>query len=426
MTGSRLFCYYGDDFTGSTDALEALAANAVPTVLFLNPPSDADMARFPDARAIGIAGESRSRSPRWMSEYLPGIFRSMRSYGAPICQYKVCSTFDSSPEWGSIGRALELGRELFETPYVPIVVAAPHLGRYVLFGSLFAAAGETIYRIDRHPTMSCHPVTPMREADLRLHLARQTNSRIALLDITALLDGHADEKLAGLLDQDTEAIVFDGVNQATLAETGRLLWKRRPAFAIGSSGLTHAMIHHWRSAGIIAPDATPGSAAAVDRMIIVSGSCSPVTAAQIRWALANGFSGIRVDPTRLDRECILRQALSELEQGRSAILYTALGPAEHNAGAGGEALGQALGQLLRELILRSGVRRVLLAGGDTSTHAVQKLGISALTFVGSTVPGAPVCRAHSETPAPNGLELILKGGQIGPDNYFEAVRRGGQ
>jgi len=135
MSG-RLFSFYGDDFTGSTDALEALAANAVPSVLFLDPPEERMLERFGDCRAIGVAGESRSRSPEWMSENLPEIFRGLRRLGAPLCQYKVCSTFDSSPQFGSIGRALEIGQQVFGNPYVPIVVAAPHLQRYVLFGNL--------------------------------------------------------------------------------------------------------------------------------------------------------------------------------------------------------------------------------------------------------------------------------------------------
>ena len=110
MSG-RLFSFYGDDFTGSTDALEALAANAVPSVLFLDPPEERMLERFGDCRAIGVAGESRSRSPEWMSENLPEIFRGLRRLGAQLCQYKVCSTFDSSPQFGSIGRALEIGQQ---------------------------------------------------------------------------------------------------------------------------------------------------------------------------------------------------------------------------------------------------------------------------------------------------------------------------
>src|ERR1700736_5563081 len=101
---ARLFCFYGDDFTGSTDALEALAANGVATVLFTDTPDDAMLAQFADYPAVGIAGESRSRNPAWMSEHLPPVFHSLRRLGARICQYKVCSTFDSSPQYGSIGR----------------------------------------------------------------------------------------------------------------------------------------------------------------------------------------------------------------------------------------------------------------------------------------------------------------------------------
>lgn len=340
---ARLFCYYGDDFTGSTDALEALAANGVPSVLFLDVPADEDLAMFPDCQAIGIAGESRSRSPEWMSDHLPAIFLSLRAYGAPICQYKVCSTFDSSPECGSIGRALEIGRAVFNTPYVPIVVAAPHLRRYVVFGNLFAAGGGAIHRIDRHPTMSRHPVTPMHEADLRLHLARQTNARISLLDIRALairalVATPADEELDALLREDPDAILFDGINSGTLAETGRLLCAHPPlpSFAVGSSGLTHALIYYWREAGVVRGDAPSSIPAAVDRLIVVSGSCSPVTESQIRRAMSNGFAGLRVAPSGVDRECLLQRALASLQEGKSVVLYTALGPGDRTAGAGGE------------------------------------------------------------------------------------------
>jgi len=80
---------------------------------------------------------------------------------------------------------------VFGNPWVPVAVAAPHLKRFVLFGNLFAAAGRDVYRIDWHPTMSRHPVTPMDEADLRRHLARQTRLRIGSVDILALQNGAA-------------------------------------------------------------------------------------------------------------------------------------------------------------------------------------------------------------------------------------------
>jgi uncharacterized protein YgbK (DUF1537 family) len=420
-----LFSFYGDDFTGSTDALEALAANGLPSVLFPQPPDERLLAAFPGCRALGIAGESRSRGPEWMSANLPAVFETLKSYGAPVCQYKVCSTFDSSPETGSIGRALEIGQAVFDTPWVPIAVAAPHLQRHVLFGNLFAAGGGMIHRIDRHPTMSRHPVTTMEESDLRLHLARQTDRPIALLDILALQSPDPEAALARLVSETSvRAIIFDGLDESSLEITGRLLWNSRPkpqTFAIGSSGLTHSLIRYWRRAGIIPTEFKPPSAAAVDRLVVISGSCSPVTEGQIRWAAANGFEGLRVQGTR---EALLDCATSILSDGRSVVLYTALGPPDCGGNLRGEPLGSYLGELLRDLVQRTGVRRVVLAGGDTSTHAVRQLGVDALTFAALTTPGAPLCRCHSATDAVDGLEIVLKGGQVGPEDYFAMVRRG--
>jgi 3-oxoisoapionate kinase len=402
-----LFTFYGDDFTGSTDALEALAGNGVESVLFLHPPDAAAMARYPEARAVGVAGESRSQSPEWMSRHLPEVFAKLRALGAPICQYKVCSTFDSAPDTGSIGRALEIGQSAFGARWVPVVGAAPHLGRYVLFGTLFAAGGGEVHRIDRHPTMAHHPVTPMNEADLRRHLARQTSVPVTLVDLLTLRRGDA------ALDDATGAVLFDGLDSGTQTEVGRLLWTARPPFAVGSSGLTHALIQQWRALGQIPAEFTPPTPGAVDRMVVVSGSCSPVTEQQIRWSMTNGFTALRYSGPET-----VEAGLRALAEGRSVVVYSALGPGDRTAGAGGAALGTALGEALSHLLRRSGVGRAIVAGGDTSTFAVRQLGITALTFAGFTVPGAPLCRADT------GLELVLKGGQIGPEDFFAVVRRG--
>ena len=203
-----LYSYYGDDFTGSTDVLEGLAVAGVRSVLFLGSPAEHHWRRFSDCQAFGIAGDSRSRTPEWMDEHLPGIFARLRSFGAPIVHYKTCSTFDSSPAIGSIGRAMEIGRDILKSPFVPVVVAAPHLKRYVVFGNLFAAAGNEIYRIDRHPTMRQHPVTPMHEADLRLHLARQTPLRVGLIDLPTLRDGGGAEALSVRIAAGDDAVLF--------------------------------------------------------------------------------------------------------------------------------------------------------------------------------------------------------------------------
>jgi uncharacterized protein YgbK (DUF1537 family) len=428
---SLLYCYYGDDFTGSTDVLEQLAVNGVSSVLFLSTPTPAQLARFADCQAIGFAGDARSRTPKWMSAHLPAIFARIRELAPQIVQYKVCSTFDSAPHRGSIGRALEIGRAVFGTETVPICIAAPHLGRFLVFGHLFATAGSEVYRIDRHPTMAHHPATPMHEADLRLHLAQQTDLPLGLVDLRAFQEHKVREQFR--LQAGKAAVLLDGVDVAMLQQAGQLLWKlkeeSRPLFTIGSSGLTASLVAHWRSVGMIAAAHPSVTAAATDRILVISGSCSAVTAQQILWAKRQGYASVELDAAGLAsghtqaRETALRLALHALRSGCNTVLYTALGTpsgATHD-----QELGAALGRLLLELVRQTGVGRVVLCGGDTSSHAVQQLNLTAISFAGALAPGAPLCRAHSDEDNDlDGLELVLKGGQIGPEDFFEIARKG--
>ena len=117
-----LISYYGDDFTGSTDVMEALASNGVETVLFLKTPDAALLSRFSTARAFGLAGTSRSDTPDWMDVHLRDALEWLGTLDAELCHYKVCSTFDSAPHVGSIGRAIEIGRAVFGEATVPLIV----------------------------------------------------------------------------------------------------------------------------------------------------------------------------------------------------------------------------------------------------------------------------------------------------------------
>lgn len=423
------YAWYGDDFTGSTDVLEALARYAVPSVLFTGIPSESDRAAFPDCRAVGIAGESRSRPPAWMDTHLPPVLAAMRRLGAPINHYKVCSTFDSSPQTGSIGRAIELGLRAFDSPFVPIIVAAPHLRRSVVYGNLFASANGAMVRIDRHPTMRAHPVTPMDEADLRLHLAKQTSLPVALIDLTALRDGSARHRLDGALASGAKAVLFDGVSYAELDEAAGLLCERaasHPLFAVGSSGLTYGIFRAWsRGEGhtrLATEQPSLPSPHPVDRLLVLSGSCSPVTAAQIQDAEQRGFTTLRLqDGAPWQRQT--EQALQCLAAGKSVILYTALGP-ERSEDAHGAEFSAELGSMLRRILIASNLRRVVIAGGDTSSHVVRQLGLKALTFAAALAPGVPLCRAWTPGSPLDGLEIALKGGQVGADSFFTQARDG--
>ena len=425
MQSRLLYTYYGDDFTGSTDVLEALALHGVLSVLFTRSPGSEDLNTFAHCRAIGIAGESRSQSPGWMARHLPAACKTLLKLGAPINHYKVCSTFDSSPRVGSIGRAMEIGREVFHCGIVPVVVGAPHLGRSVVFSNLFATEQGAMHRIDRHPTMRRHPTTPMDEADLRLHLGRQTSLRIGAVDLHAFQAGRADERLQAEEKAGAQAAVFDGLDDGMLDETARLLWnraRRRPVFAVGSSGLTYGLMHLWQKLGIVHPKPPTGSSLHPERLLVLSGSCSPVTARQIQRAKQQGFAAFHL---RLDGEWNQQrtQALGALADGRSALLYTALGPQAVRSGYA-RSFSAMLGRRLRRLLLESGVRRLLIVGGDTSSHVMKQLEISALTFAASLAPGVPLCRSHAPGSILDRLEIALKGGQIGPEDFFARVRDG--
>jgi uncharacterized protein YgbK (DUF1537 family) len=408
-----LYTFYGDDFTGSTDVLEQLASNGVRTALFFAPPTPDQLANFPHLEAIGIAGDSRSRSPQWMSANLPGIFAALRQFHAPIVHYKVCSTFDSSPTHGSIGRAIELGIEAFNPVFVPIVVGTPHLRRYVYEGRLFAAdASGNIHRIDRHP-MRNHPVTPMREPDLRRHLALQTDLPIGHIP-------HDSINAQTLHDNQEKILLFDTTSAEDLAQTGELIWQQalqHPLFFASSSGLTAALITAWRTRNMLPPKPIALPITPANPLLVVSGSCSPVTARQIRHALAHGFHGIQLTPETILSPATIAAATASLAASRDTILYTALGPP--STPAHGETLGAALGQLIRQILTRIPLRRILLCGGDTSSHAIPQLGLTALTWLANLQPGAPLCQAY-----PGGLQLVLKGGQVGTEDFFQLVRAG--
>ena len=86
--------------------------------------------------------------------------------------------------------------------------------------------------------------------------------------------------------------------------------------------------------------------------------------------------------------------------------------------------GKALGKILRGALKPGGVRRICIAGGDTSSFAARALGIQALEMIAPLTPGAPLCRAFAPGSPANGCEIVLKGGQVGAEDYFEVVKRG--
>jgi uncharacterized protein YgbK (DUF1537 family) len=444
--------YYADDFTGSTDALEALTLGGVETALFVEPPTAETLRRYPHIRAIGIAGNSRAMSPTQMDATLPGVFHSLRECRPSIVHYKTCSTFDSSSGIGSIGRAIDIGQQMFANRYVPLVVGVPQLQRFCVFGNLFARSGldSAVYRLDRHPTMRNHPVTPMTEADLRLHLGQQTTRQIKLLDVLTLENGYkaSCEKLCQFTEDPDGVVLFDTLTNEHLGLIGRLIWEsqsleQKPLFTVGSSGIEYALTPHWQAAGPVTNTSrlATGNVEPANRIVVVSGSCSPVTKRQIAWAVKNGFREVDVDVARiLSARCddeiadIVQHTRVLLDRGQSVIVHTHANnsaPAKGTTGATerlessfSERLGYTLGRILRDVAHSTSVRRAAVVGGDTSGYIARTLGIESLEMAATFQRGAPLCAARSCDPAVDGFEFVFKGGQVGYDDFFGSLLGG--
>ena len=445
LPAGPLVAFYGDDFTGSSAAMEVLAFAGLETILFLAPPSPERLAHFSHYRGIGIASVARSRSPEWMDEHLPDAFDQLASTGAPIIHYKVCSTFDSAPHIGSIGRAAEIGQRRFQG-WIPLVASDLGMGRFQAFGNLFARADGIGYRLDRHPTMATHPVTPMHEADLGRHLAAQTRLPVGLVDFVTMKCGQADALLAREIERGMAIVSLDMLDLETQREAGRLIWERGATqqFVLGSQGVERALIAYWQSSGLVPSTVATAQCSRVERVAAVSGSVSPATAAQIRHASGQGFEPIMLDAQlAIDADLlavevrrVIDQGREALEQGRDPLIFTAAGPDDPHVavfreavGASGveiatanDRLGSALGDILSALVRQCNLRRVVISGGDTSGHATSRLGIDALTAIAPISPGVPLCRAHSLDAAIDGLEIALKGGQTGELDFFVTVR----
>ncbi|WP_167591595.1 four-carbon acid sugar kinase family protein [Jiella endophytica] len=443
-----LIAWYGDDFTGSAAVMEALAFAGVDAVLFTGIPDVATIARFSGCQAVGIASTARSHGPQWMEENLEEPLRSLDRLGAPLLHYKICSTFDSAADVGSVGKAIEIGLEVRPATAVPLLTAAPQMRRYQAFGHLFAGTYDGVFRLDRHPVMASHPVTPMNEADLLKHLVGQTSLPSALIDLEALWSD-PQPRLDAAIGAGAKILSIDSMEETSERAAGRLIWENRDrlGFVVGSQGIEYALLRHWQATGLIAPPEATPSAGAVDRIAVISGSVSPMTAAQLRWAGANGFALTAFDAAAV---CGNDDSLSTEESRVAALACEAAGrglsPLVHSAmGTEGEAvsafraalgqsgmapetanrrIGEALGRILDRILIETGIRRAVISGGDTSGHGMRQLKLDALTALSPTIPGASLCTAYGNGPH-DGLQIALKGGQMGSEDFFGWIRDGG-
>ncbi len=431
-----LLAFYGDDFTGSTDALEFISRAGAKTVLFTETPTADHLRSFPGLDAFGVAGKTRALSPAGMEKILVPAFEQLKATGAKHVHYKVCSTFDSSPAVGSIGKAIDCGAMVFGNKVIPVLGGMPALGRYCVFGNLFAKMGigsnGKIYRIDKHPSMSKHPVTPMNEGDLRVHLGKQTNKKIGLIDN---VQQHAKKK--AWLDHitDEEIVLFDAMNEDQMLKIGEWLdtqqKKHDQLFSVGGSGIEMALGSFWNKKNVLKPVTSWPKPKKATPLLVLSGSCSPVTKNQIEDAIAKGFVEIPLEMETFQGGsgegfsigASVEKILSALRRNQSVIIHTG-NIREVDQSTSARTLGQTLGYIAKRVCEEIRLKRIVIAGGDTSSYAARAMEIDAVEMIAPLVTGAPLCKAYSKNEKINGLQVNFKGGQVGDQQYFGVMLHG--
>lgn len=437
--------FYGDDFTGSTDAMEALDQYGLKTILFLKLPDQEKLNQFQDVDCIGVAGTARAKGLKGMEEEISPVFEFLKEMNPFFVHYKVCSTFDSSPEVGSIGFASDLARKYFPDGSYPLLVAAPNLGRYTVFGNHFAKFKEEIYRLDRHPVMAKHPVTPMDEANLIKHLARQTTQKVVNVNIMDLETKSVSE-INQQENKEADIVLYDALNNSHMEKVSEVLWKKRDGeiqFIVGSSGVEYALGDAMQRHGDVQRKERDTKPTKVKKIFAVSGSVSEVTKQQLDKAEKAGFHLLRI-PYELFSDdskvhSFLLKVAKRIEEDKKVIIYTARGAddphisktREHLMNHGvkrediGIFIGEKLGKWTKQLLDIVELQRVIISGGDTSGFVTSNLDIYALEVIDSIAPGAPLCLAYSERAKFDRLEISLKSGQLGGPEYFEKVYQSG-
>lgn len=424
---SPVFSFVADDLTGASDVLAQAHHHGLDAVLVVGDeplPIDADV--------VGVAGPARSLGGAAFDALVRRHLERIADAGVDVLLYKVCSTFDSALELGSIGRGIELLHERYpDHGPIPVAPAQPEFGRFTAFSDHYATHADTVYRLDRHPVMSRHPSTPMHESDLRRVLAGQFTgplARVGEVHLPAHDDGTFSPRWHDLRQNpDLVAFVVDAVEErhldaiaAALRESSR---PDSPALVVGAGGIMAALARTVSGARA----RTPGAQRASGPVLAVSASASSVTADQIDDAVADGWHDVAVPAELLDGPDTDRQAVIEdrvrtaLEAGHDVVVHTTRGIADSRYVRGttvaAEHVGTLLGSLAARMAAAGLTRDIAVLGGDTSSHALTAMGVRRLRVADQFVTAGPVCRAD-DAAAVSGCRLLLKGGQVGPPDIL--------
>jgi 3-dehydrotetronate 4-kinase len=386
-----------DDFTGATDVAAALTRRGLQTVVHVGVPAPG--AEVEGAAAV-IALKSRTAPPDRAIAESRAALNWLRQNGCRRIYFKYCSTFDSTAD-GNIGPVADVLLTSLNTPFTVACPAVPVNGRTVYRGHLFV--GDALLH---ESPMRAHPLTPMEDSNLVRVLQRQTSAKVGLIGHDVVSAGvHAVGRAMAELRSDGVAIaVMDAIDDADLAVVGAACADL--PLITGAAGLAENLV---AVSGSLAADRHPtigGSCA------VVAGSASDATREQIRWMAAR-HPHFEVDATA--GPAVIARALAwarPLLADGPVLIHAA---SERAAGPGVAAhLEETLATIAR-LLVDAGVRRLVVAGGETSGAVVQALGVQSLNIGPDISPGVPWTFALGEH---HGLALTLKSGNFGSEDLF--------
>ncbi|MCO6383876.1 four-carbon acid sugar kinase family protein [Oceanicola sp. 502str15] len=398
--GARIV-FLGDDFTGASDSLATYARGGLATRLVTG-----DAAPENGLDVLGIATDLRSLQPSRAEQVVEALWPMISREAPDVLHLKTCSTFDSAPQVGSIGAVARQLIALFKPDVTAVIGGQPSLGRYCAFGTLFARGPDgAVHRIDRHPVMSHHPVTPMQEADLGRHLEAQGLAPLTRITLPGL---HDTDQVAQILRAGPALI--DVMSADDLPRIGEALAQAGGRqLLIGASSIAEILATGMEPATISAPAPPPGG------LLTFAGSRSSVTAAQV--ATARAYQRVELTPAMLDDPQTPARLAESMSADRPLLLH--LDP-EADYRHGPDALADICAGVVARIAALSPLRALGLAGGDTSSRIVARLGFTALDYLADMGQGACICSGRHADPGRNGMRVMLKGGQMGAADLFDS------
>ena len=401
-----------DDFTGAGDIANTLSRAGMRTGLFIGTTGETRG----DVEAGVVALKTRSVPvAQAVAESLAAL-AWLKARGCRQFVFKYCSTFDSTPQ-GNIGPVAEALALALETAGVVVCPAFPANGRTVYQGHLFVHD-----RLLSESGMERHPLTPMTDPDIRRWLSRQCRRPVGHVDLETMRAGPAALRRA--LDAGATAgkllIAVDAIVDEDLWTIGAAL--ADAPLLTGGSGIAIGLPENFRRAGQITGAVAP-IAAVTGHAAILSGSCSQATREQVR-RYAQHRPAFAVSTAALMAGMpVADAALAFVKEhaGNAPLVFSTAEPAQVVAVQdefGQEAVARATETLFGELArcaVAAGVRRLVVAGGETSGAVVKALGLRALAIGPEIAPGVPALLATIDGSA---LALALKSGNFGDGDFF--------